>query len=50
MAAASKGASKGASSGKVSGTVSRSSKTGEFVTKQYADKHKSTTETQKKKK
>lgn len=36
------------SSGK--GSVSRSAKTGEFVTKKYADAHKSTTVTDKKKK
>jgi hypothetical protein len=32
-----------------SGTDSRSAKTGRFVTKEYADKHKSTTVTEKKK-
>lgn len=31
-------------------TTSRSSKSGEFVTKKYADSHKSTTETSKNKK
>lgn len=33
-----------------SGTTSRSAKTGRFVKKSYADKHKSTTYTSKKKK
>jgi hypothetical protein len=33
-----------------SGSTSRSSKTGEFVTKKYADKHKSTTQTSRNKK
>jgi hypothetical protein len=35
---------------KSSGTTSRSAKTGRFVTKKYADSHKSTTVTSKKKK
>jgi hypothetical protein len=35
---------------KSSGSTSRSSKSGRFVTKKYADSHKSTTQTSRKKK
>jgi hypothetical protein len=35
---------------KPSGTTSRSSKTGRYVKKSYADKHKSTTQTSRRKK
>ncbi|MGI8761059.1 MAG: multidrug transporter [Jatrophihabitantaceae bacterium] len=42
-------AGKGSSTGKSSGTDSRSAKTGQYVTKKYADTHKSTTVTEKKK-